>query len=67
MRGTLRLGVIFAVVLAGEFAPHAPRVFAVAVATVTTSPNVVPVPVNPAQKTAVLISAALSGVPAGTG
>jgi PKD repeat protein len=51
---------LFAVVLLA----HPRPALAVAVSAVTISPNVVPVPANPAQKTAVLISAAVSGVPA---
>jgi hypothetical protein len=63
IRRTVALAVILTAVLLGPV----PRVLAVAIGTVTVSPSVVPVPLNAAQNTSVLVSATVSGVAPGSG
>jgi len=66
MQGRRALVAACAMLLA-LFGLASPRdALAIAVSSVTISPSVVPVPASAAQKTAVLISAAVSGVPAAT-
>jgi hypothetical protein len=66
MHGQWRWFGLCALLLVAAVQIKLPAALAVSVDTVTVSPSVVPVPVNPTQKTALLISAAVSGVPAGT-
>ena len=65
MHRQLRWLSLWAMILLACAAGGTSRALAVSVDTVTVSPSVVPVPASAAQKTAVLVSAAVSGLPAG--